>query len=200
MANSTVATGFTLIGVTRGSTHTARTITCYVGSGDSTAIYLGDAVSINNASGHGNDAIAGSGALEIKQAATTGALLGVVVGINFIRGVAVGSDNLNRVYRPANAAMYLNVCIDPDAIYSIKTSNGTAAITDMGKFAAIAATPSGSTTTGVSGMSLDLATISSSSTSTNMVVLGIDPSIDNTPQASNVNYLVRLVNTQIGSL
>lgn len=199
MANSTVATGLTLVGTTRGGAHTARTIQCFVDSTYATNVFLNDPVKIDNSSGHGNDAIAGSGALEVIRAATTDAPLGVVMSFNPVIGMSPGTDNLNRLYRPASTEMYCEVCNDPDAIYSIKTANGTAAITDMGKYAAFTATPTGSTTTGVSGVTLDLATVSSSASSTNMVIVGVDPSIDNTPQSSNVRYLVRLVNTQTGS-
>jgi hypothetical protein len=199
MANPTTPFGFRLVDKITGGAHTAKTQLCWVGSGDSNAIFLGDLVTINNSATHGNDAITGNNALEVKRSVigdTGNAIVGVVVGINPIQGVAIGSENLNRVYRPASTAMYLNVCIDPDAIYEVM-SDGTVAITDMGKYATITSGSgsNGSTTTGMSGMTLGESTIGTTRSAGQMYVMGVEPAVDNAINALNTIVRVRLVNT-----
>jgi hypothetical protein len=196
MANANNPFGFRLVDKVSGGVHNAQTQLCWVGSGDSTAIFLGDLVSINNASSHGNDGVVGTGAVEVKQADNTTAPLGVVIGINPIMGVAVGSENLNRLYRPASTAMYLTVCTDPDAIYTIQCS-GTSSISDMMKFATIVASPVGSTLTGVSGMQLYETSVTSTRSGGQMLILGVDQSIDNAPNTTNTILRVKLVSGPI---
>lgn len=188
MANQNNATGFGFRGTITGSPSQVQIQRCYVPSSDGTAIYLGDLVKAANST----DSTTGLAVVT----AVTGASdvpMGVVVGVNPIAGVAIGSENLNRIYRPASTAMFVDVIVDPNALFDIQ-SNGTVATTDMGKFASIVASPSGNTTTGISGMVMDETSIATSKTNKQFVLVSALQSPDNAPAAANTRLIVRLVN------
>lgn len=188
MANQNAALGFQYRGTISGTPSAIQVRRCFVPATDGTAIYVNDLVKAGNST----DSTTGLAVVT----AVTGASdvpMGVVVGVNPIAGVAVGSENLNRVYRPASTAMYLDVIEDPNALFEIQ-SNGTVASSDMGKFASIVASPSGSTTTGFSGMQMDETSINTSKTSKQFVLIETLQSSDNTPSAANTRLIVRLVN------
>lgn len=181
--------GFQFRGSLGGPPSAVNVVKCYHPSTDSVGLFLGDMVKFPST--HATDSVTG---LPVVTAATaTDAPFGIVLGVDPEQGVAIGSDNLDRVYCPASTAMYINVCIDPDAIYEIQSS-GTVAGTDVGKYAAMTAAVAGSTTYGTSGMQLDETTVSTSSTSTNMFILGQIQSADNVINSANTRLLVKLAN------
>lgn len=189
MANPNAPLGLQLRGSLRGNSGEVQTVLCLHSSGDGVALFLGDLV--KSPGTHATDSA--TGLPVVAAAAATDAPYGVVVGINPIQGVAIGSENLNRLYCPASTAMYVNVCIDPDAIYEIQSA-GTALTTDVLKYAAITATVAGSTTYGTSGMQLDETTVSTSPTNTNMFILSQLQAPDNAINAANSRFLVKLAN------
>lgn len=189
MANVNAPLGFQFRGSLSGNPSGVQTVLCYHPSSDNVGLFIGDLV--KSPSTHATDST--TGLPVVTQAATTDAPFGVVIGVNPIQGVAIGSDNLNRVYCPASTAMYINVCTDPDAIYEIQSA-GTVLTTDILKYAAVASTPVGSTTYGTSGMQLDEATVSTSPTNTNMFILSQIQTPDNAIDAANSRLLVKLAN------
>lgn len=188
MANVNAPQGFQFRGAITGSPSHIQIQRCFVPASDGTAIFLGDAVKAANST----DSTTGLAVVTAITGATD-VPMGVVVGVNPIAGVAIGSENLNRVYRPASTAMYVDVIVDPNALYEIQ-SNGTVAATDMGKFASIVASPSGSTTTGISAMVMDETSINTSKSNKQFVLVQTLQSPDNAVDAANTRLLVRLVN------
>lgn len=190
--NTSKIFGLRLVGTLRGGPHTARIRTYFVPASDGTAIFLGDAVK------SGGTADSATGCPTVAQAAAGDAIRGVVVGVNPIKGVTVGSENLNRNYRPASTAMYLLVCDDPDAIYEIQEDavGGALALTAVGENADIVV-GSGSTGTGLSGMQLDTSTHTSSSAQ--LRILNFVNRVDNVPASANAKVLVKINEDELTS-
>lgn len=177
--------GAVLVGTSRGGPHTARIRMYCVPSSDSTALFLGDFVK------SGGSADSATGIPTVIQAAAGDTLRGFVVGVNPIKGVAVGSENLNRNYRPASTRMFVLVCDDPDALIEIQEDavGGATALNDVGENADIVV-GSGSTATGLSGMQLDS---SDHKTATAQLrILGFVERVDNTPATANAKLLVKI--------
>jgi hypothetical protein len=191
MANVDKVRGAKLIGTSRGGPHTARVRTYVIPASDGTAVFLGDFVK----SGGSADA---SGLATVIQAAAGDALRGVVVGVNPIKGVAIGSENLNRNYRPANVKMHVLVCDDPDAIFEIQEDavGATTALDDVGENADITVA-AGSTATGLSGMELDSS--DHKTTTAQLRILGFVESPDNTPASANAKLLVKINEHELAS-
>src|SRR3990167_8022560 len=85
----------------------------FIPSTDSTAVFVGDLVKL-----------AGSadsyGVATVAQCAAGNPTLGVVVGVDQVKGVTTTNLNLYRTHRPASTAMYVWVCDDPAAVYEIQ--------------------------------------------------------------------------------
>lgn len=186
MSNVSKVFGLKLVGTVRGGPQNARISEYFVPATDGTAIFLGDAVK------SGGTADSNTGRPTVAQAAAGDTIRGVVVGINPIKGVAVGSENLNRNYRPASTAMYLLVCDDPDAVFEIQEDavGGTLALTAVGENADLIV-GSGSTGTGLSGMQLDTSTHATTNTLA-LRILGFAERVDNTPASANAKVLVKI--------
>jgi len=192
MANLNAPFGLRLVGRVGGSTHTARINRYAVASGDNVALFIGDAVSTPGTNAFVTINTTGE-ILPVVTQATVGAgssdgtaIRGVVVGIDPIDGVAVGSENLNRLYRPASTQMVVMVCDDPMALFEIMYA-GTFAGTLEGNAMNISATPVGSTATGISGMTADTA-FTASSTKAQLKLAGTQ--VKNTPNNSIGLYSV----------
>jgi len=115
-------------------------------TGDGTAIGIGDPVL---ALGTGTTNADGTVTKDVKIAATTDVIEGVVVAV-----LPDTRDSL--LYRAANTARRLLVCDDPDALFEIQEVSGGTPLTadDIGLNASIAV-GSPSTVTGKSGATLD---------------------------------------------
>lgn len=187
MANTNAPFGFQATS-RNGTPHWGSQMLCQHASSDGTALYIGDLVTASNATE------SGLGVPVVTQAGTTSVPFGVVVGIDPIRGVAIGSENLNRSYCPASTAMYVWVLTDPTIIYAIQ-SDGTEASADMGKYAHITSSPTGSTSSGLSGMQLNEASVSGTIGSLQMLIVDTQHTPSNTIDAANSVVLVKLVNT-----
>lgn len=122
MANTSDIRGCTLIGTVRGGAHTARVRTYYVPSSDGTLLGVGDIVKLAGGTDTGGQYQA------VTRAAASNVPLGFVVGVDPIKGVTVGSENLNRLHRPASTAMYLRVCDDPEAMFWMQENASGGAI------------------------------------------------------------------------
>lgn len=98
----------------------------------------------------------------IQKAGAGVAILGVIVGFEPLEGVAVGSENLNKMHHTASTAQFAYVCDDPHAEFEVQAS-GTTIATDCGLNIDLTGS-SGSTVTGRSNMEVDTTTINTTST------------------------------------
>lgn len=186
MANVNAPFGFACRGNLMGNSPQA-TIECFIPASDSTAVFVGDAVK----TALGTDA--NSGEMTVSQCTNAQVIFGIAAGFNPIKGVAIGSENLNRVYRPASTAMYVEVLADPDNIYEIQ-ANGTVTAGMLGQYGNIAATPVGSTVTGMSAMVFDVASATNTKAGAQMLLIGTVAAPDNAVSAAYTRVLVKLVN------
>jgi hypothetical protein len=138
------------------------------------AIYIGDIVKLGTAS----DA---DGVHEVVAFSAGGSdPVGIVTGI--VRDVASLPDGQN--YKKSADVVYLMVNDDPFVIFDMQFTNGTPAAADMGLNADIVAT-AGSTVTGKSKFSLDVATLATTATLP-IRVIGIEQKVGNELGASAV--------------
>ncbi len=186
MANQNAPLGFQYRGTISGVAN-GQTIVCYVPASDNTAIYIGDAVTATNTTD------STYGVPIVEQAGASDVIMGVCIGTNPILGVAIGSENLNRIYRPASTGMYIYVMVDPAAEYEIQSS-ATVASSDMNKYANLTAAVSGSTFSGRSGMQLNEASVTATKAGAQMLIVSTLQTPDNAPTAANTRLIVRLVN------
>jgi len=151
MANVSRVNGFNPID-TLGDVTSGRVGIYAVAAADATAIYIGDLVKLDGSS----DA---TGIPSVtKVATTTVPIVGAVV------GVSIDPTNLNPPqYRSALAARYVFVADNPNQLFEVQSSNGTPAVGDIGMNATFA-DAGGSTTTGLSGMTVDFGTLTTLNT------------------------------------
>jgi len=167
----------------------------FIPSGDGTATFVGDFVKLD---GTGDPTASGGNNLGVPSciiAATNQAVVGVVVAF------VPNQVNLNSPqYRVGSTGRYCWVVDDPNVIFEIQGSNGTPAIGDVNANANIAV-GSGSTTTGQSGATLDIATLAATATFM-LRIVGFSQRADNdlsTGNTANAKYLVKINNHQLGS-
>jgi hypothetical protein len=165
--------------------------TCIALAGDSTAIFVGDAVQINS-EGATN---LGTGPLvqAVKQATNSSTIYGVVVGtLPIIEGT--GPINLGARYRPASTAQYLLVRpANNTDIYALQ-DDGSASLSsiDVGSNASLAI-GAGNTGTGQSGMQLAATSVSTTAT-LQLKIAGYVDVASNDPTSAGANFLVTLNN------
>jgi len=144
-----------------GSSGNFQTRSVFVPASDGNAIFLGDLVKYVTMVTTGNPNLLPTVAQYTTSTAQTA---GVVVGINPVIGVTIGSENLNRVYRPASTAYQLDIIDDQQCVFEIMGADGTANGTNLlGNFE-IYTSIAGSTVTGQSGMQLDIGSVATTAT------------------------------------
>ncbi len=181
MANPVVARGFKVVGSLRmgGSTRTNEYIH---DSGDGVALYIGDLVkSDGTAHTLGSKTLPG-----VVQAAATDIIRGVVMGIKPSEGIAPTDMQLSRLYGPASKSYIVEIDDDPDVILSVISDSTGLAVTDVGAAVDIVVA-SGSTVTGLSGMTINH---SSATTGKQMTILGFVNKPGMTPAAPYSEVLV----------
>lgn len=152
MANVSRVNGFKPAKTGLGAAWNGQLTKYYVTAGNSTAIYVGDLVSLDGSS----DA---NGVRGVTKTAIGGAAVGSLVQVEY------NMVNLNTPqYRPALTATYVYVADDPATVYEVQAS-GTVAATTAG-LNANHADAGGSTTTGQSGETVNFATASTTATLT----------------------------------
>ena len=150
MANVDRPAGFKPVRHLNGNPWNGMANMYYVPVGDSTALFMGDAVKSEGS------ADATGKYPTVIQAAATDAIRGVVIGFSDQPYIATDTTNLNRMYRPASTAMYVLVVDDPDVIFEIQEDNvGNDIDADMIGLSTDIAVGSGNTANGMSGMELD---------------------------------------------
>lgn len=164
----------------------------FIPSGNASNVFVGDPVKADTT---GDTAAAGGKATGIQSvvpAAAGDAILGVVMGF------AVDPTNLNTPqFRAASTGRYVLVCDDPNVLYEVQTSNGTLAIDQVGLNASIAAA-AGSTATGSSGVTLDVATAATTATLA-LKIMSFSQKVDNDNTSANAKVVVKINNDQFGA-
>lgn len=192
MANVSRVNGFNPLKNQVGGSMTGQVNLYFIPSGNATNTFVGDLV---KADPTGDTAAAGGQALGVQsvvQAAAGDASLGAIVGFK------VDPLNLNTPqYRAASTGRYCLVADDPNIIFEVQTSNGTLTVADVGLNANFAVA-AGSTTTGTSGMTLDVATIATTATLP-LKIVGFTQRVDNDNTASASKVLVKINNHQFNS-
>lgn len=192
MANTSRINGLSVVKNLVGGASTGQVNLYFLPSANATNTFVGDAV---KADATGDTVAAGglaTGVQSVIQAAAGDAIIGVIVGF------AINPLNLNTPqYRAASTGRYVLVSDDPNQIYEVQTSNGTLGVADVGLNASIAVA-AGSTTTGSSGVTLDVATAATTATLA-LRIVGFSQRVDNDPTAAAAKVLVKINNHQLGS-
>lgn len=184
MANADRPHGFKPIGTLTGVPWNAATRTYSVASGNGTAIFPGDAVTL-----------ASDGT--VTPAAAGGIILGVCVGVlptvvdEFGVSGYHAALNLQRSYLPASTAGTILVAVGPDILYEVQEDSDASnlALADVGANVDHIA-GAGSTTTGVSAHELDSSTVTSAGSAGFRLVAKVN-SPDNAV-GTNCKWIVRL--------
>lgn len=192
MANVSRVNGLHPVRYLNGATYNGAMNQYFIPSGNASNVFVGDAVKADTT---GDTAAAGGlakGIQSVAPAAAGDAILGVVMGF------AIDPTNLNTPqYRTASTGRYVLVCDDPNVLYEVQTSNGTLGLADVGLNASIAVA-AGSTTTGSSGVTLDVATAATTATLA-LKIMGFTQRVDNEVAAANAKVVVKINNDQFGS-
>lgn len=199
MANKDASFGLRLIGHLRGSAYTARVRKYYVASGTA-SLFVGDPVVDSGTSNTSVVTIStekhGIGTLPAIVKATAGdgnVTLGVIVGFE----QAVRSSTAP--YGATGAERVALVCDDPDALYLIQ-ADGSVAATDISANANYIFTNSGSTASGVSGVELNTASMTTTSTYQLKILGNADIPGRNTLGSANPVLVVKINNHRYGNV
>ena len=207
MANTSRINGFKAVKHVTGAPYNGQANIYATAAADGTALFVGDVVKL------AADANAAGIQLVTAHAAGTAGTgqpaLGVVVRVINTKFDPVdgkmsgGSVSLDTpVYRPASTAQYVLVADSPDIIYEVEaTSAGSAysfAVADVGQNANLFA-GAGSTTTGNSQHSLDMADKGTAATLPFKIV-GVSKKIDNEVTGNYTKVLVQINNHQYKSV
>jgi hypothetical protein len=167
----------------------------FVPSSNSDVIMVGDVVKL------AGDARSPTGVPTVARHASgaTEAAVGVVVGIVFsgvgdVQNMPPVNDLNTPVYRRASTDRYLLVADDPNLVFEGQTSGATFATANVGLNCEIDAT-AGSTTSGASGMSIDLAALAATATLP-LKVVGFPSRPDNNIGDTYTNAYVVINNHQ----
>lgn len=186
MANVNAPFGLTPVRYFSGAPYNGAARLYYVPSSDSTAIYVGDPVSLAGSADT-------QGIPSVAQAAAGGTLMGVVVGVHPTKGAgADGRDST--IYRAASTERYVWVADDPALLFSCQEDSvgGALAAADVGNNCDLVI-GSGSTFTGLSGVQIDSSTKATTTAQVRIVELQQTP---NNAIGANAVWLVRIVEHQ----
>jgi hypothetical protein len=192
MANTSAIRGARVIGMVGGGPFNGSVRRYVIPSGDGTATFVGDFV---KSGGTGVTIATGETYPTVIQAAAGDTIRGVVIGFDPIAGIAIGSENLNRLYRPASTQMVVWVCDDPKVLLEIQ-ADGTTALIDVGENADIIVA-AGSTATGMSGMQLN--STDHKTGSAQLRILGFINRPDNTPGIAYSKLMVMINEHELSS-
>ena len=196
MGNTTRINGFRPVKHLNGSPYNGQANVYYVASA-ADEILAGDIVK------HGSSADAyGNPSADL---ATTEVPIGVVVGVMHTKWQPAGNmttgatalDTPASSQIAAGAAGYILVADSPDVVMEVETSNGTAAVTDVGLNATLA-NAARTSATATSPATIDVGTISTTST-LNFKLLGFSQKVGNEVGAS-AKVLVMFNRHQLGSV
>lgn len=204
MANVSRINGFRPVKHVSGAPYNGQANLYQIPAGDAANTFIGDPVILD-----GTASV--NGIATVKRAAAGAAILGVVVGFVPLKmdpvagSMTTGSIALDTpIYRAASTAQYVLVADAPDLLYEVEGTTGgssyTYLIADVGLNADAYYGGAGSTTTGASAASLDLATKATTAT-LQFKILGAVQRVDNetvTGTSTAVKYLVKINNASLG--
>ena len=195
MASVSRINGFRPVKYLDGKAYTGQANVYFVPSGNSDVIMVGDVVKL------AGDSRAPTGVQTVARHAggATEAAVGVVVGILFsgvgdAQNVPPVTDLNTPVYRRASTDRYLLVADDPNTVFEAQTSGATFAAADVGQNCEPDVS-AGSTTSGASGMTIDLSTKATTATLP-LKVVGFPYRPDNSIGDSYTNAYVVINNHQ----
>lgn len=184
MSNVSRVNGFRPARHVDGSPWNGQLTKYFVSGSDATAIFNGDLVKLAAVS----DATGVQGVTKFV-AGTDSAAVGVVV------GVAINPLNLNNPqYRLASTATYVYVSDSPDTMYEVQADTAISA-TGFNKNINVQ-DAGGSTTTGVSGETVQVSTINTTATLP-LKIMGASQKVDNDITSAASKVLVMINNHQL---
>jgi hypothetical protein len=204
MANTSRINGFRPVKHVTGAPYNGQANIYQIPASDAANTFIGDPVILE-----GNASV--GGVATVKRAVAGGPVLGVVVGlINPKLDPVTGSMTAGAIaldtpqYRAASTAQYVLVADAPDLIYEVEGTTGgstyTYLLADVGLNADGYYGGAGSTTSGVSAASLDLATKATTAT-LQFKILGTAQRVDNesiSGTSTAVKYLVKINAATLG--
>lgn len=195
MANSDAPKGGQLYNRRDGANMTGGLKAYFVPSTDSTALFVGDPVTVQGSSNTDYVTVVGGtfepGSLPtVARSGSTGQITG------FVASVAPTSED-SLQYRAASTDRVVLVADDPNYVFEIQGDSATnSAAGDVGNNANVIFTASGSTSTGLSGAELDVSTIASTS-SLQLKIVGFKNSPNNEIGTTHSKYLVTINNSSV---
>jgi hypothetical protein len=193
MASVSRINGFRPVKSITGAPYTGQANLYFIPSSDGTAVAVGDLVKL------AGSARSQSGVPTVARAGATDAVIGVVTAITYegvgdVQNVPPVTNLDVPIYRAASTDRYVLVADDPNLVFEAQCT-GTLAAADIGLNASPDVT-AGSTTTGSSGMSIDLATKATTATLP-LKLVGWPQRPDNNIGDSYVNAYVVINNHQL---
>lgn len=194
MSSTSQVNGFRPVKMITGAPYTGQANLYFVDSGNSDVIMVGDVVKIEGSSR------SPSGAPTVARHAggATEAAVGVVVGILYTgvgdtANVPPVTDLEVPIYRRASTNRYVMVADDPQIVYEAQF-NGAFVVGDVGQNCEVDVT-AGNTTTGASGMSIDIGNKGTTATLP-LKIVGFPNRPDNATSDSYVRGYVVINNHQ----
>ena len=175
-----------------GQEYNARVNQYFIPSSDGTAVFLGDTVKTAGASDT-ISVVPGSFPTVTKSTAATTAIVGAVVGFAF----NPLDLNITGMYRAASTNRFCLVADDPNQLFEVQASNGTPNPTDVSNNIEMA-DAGGSTTTGNSGITADVATLGVGATKV-LKIMAFSSRLDNDSSSTSAKYIVKINNHQYGT-
>jgi hypothetical protein len=195
MANTIGYFGFQQVGTASGPVNfaSAGNPPYRIASGNSTAIFFGDAVRMNvsGPTGFVEQWANGDGATATKI------LVGIFLGCRYFS--LSQQKTIWRNYWPGSDAVgdvEAFVCDDPSSQWKVQANAGPITQTAIGQTADVAATPTGNTTTGISGMSLATPTTTNTLPFKVVNVITAPPTANGTDLTTAGNYVIVAFNNQ----
>lgn len=198
MASVSRINGLRPVKTSNGTPYVGQANVYFVPASNADVIMVGDVVKL------AGDSRSPTGVPTVARHAggATEAAVGVVVGILYTgvgdtQNVPPVTDLNTPVYRRASTDRYLLVADDPTLIFEGQTMGATLAAADIGLNAEVDVT-AGSTTTGASGMAIDLSTKAATATLP-LKIVGFPYRPDNNIGDAFTNVYVRINNHQLNS-
>ena len=192
MANVSRVNGLSAVKNLIGDANSGQVNTYFIPATNAANVFVGDPVKADTT----GDTVAaggdGRGIPSVVPAAAGDAIVGVVVGFAVKPGVLDTPQ-----YRAASQGRYVLVADDPHTIFEVQTSNGTLGVADVGLNINIA-NAGGSTFTGSSGVTVDVATAAITATLP-LKVVGFAQRVDNEVGQPNARVLVKINNSQLAN-
>lgn len=180
MANADTPFGLRPVRYLSGAPYNGAVNQYSTATGDGTAIYIGDPVTLSGTS----QTINGNVFLDVDQAATGNIIIGVVVGV-------LPVTRESTIYRAASTQRILLVADDPNLVFEIQeVSGGTALTANDAGLNADFVVGSGNTANGMSGVELNNATEAATNT-LDLLITGFVNRADN-EIGEHAKWLVRI--------